>query len=179
MMPMCVQRLKEVNDKMLEWLNEHYENDEDLFHALHHIGFAPSELDVDTRARVSDYYRALPARECLEMKIQAEYAEFKSFWRGLSIDELTDQAEKIAVVNRLMHEMSSSCTDEQAEYFALFCEPLEAVSETIMNGDFAHESEIVSLALGNMYDSGDGGAYYDMEEEYYQDDEEMNNEQKM
>ena len=96
-----------------------------------------------------------------------------------SIDELTDQAEKIAIVNRLMHEMSSSCTDEQAEYFALFCEPLEAVSETIMNGDFAHESELMTLALGNMYDSADGGAYYDMEEEYYQDDEEMNNEQKM
>ena len=48
-----------------------------------------------------------------------------------------------------------------------------------MNGDFAHESEIVSLALGNMYDSGAGGADYDMEAEYYQDDEEMNNEQKM
>lgn len=174
MLPSHVERLKELNENMLDWICEHIKDDDDLFYALYNrIGFAPSELDSEIESRVYKMYQALSATEQLRLKVNAEYAEFQAHWRTLSPDELIEKAEKIAIVNRVKDEILSSITPEQAKYFAMFVEPLEAISDTILNNDYAHESELVSLALSNMYDAGDGGAYYDMEEEYYSESNDL------
>ena len=177
MMSYNVERLKELNEKMLDWICEHIKEDEDLFRALYgRIGFAQSELDPEIECRIYKMYQELPAKERLELKIKAEYAEFQSFWRGLSQDELVDIAEKVAIVNRLAKELPDTVTEEQAKYFVMFSEPLEAISETILNGDLIHESELVGIALEKMYNAGDGGAYYDMEDEYYEEATELTQE---
>lgn len=172
MMSQNVERLMELHDNMLNWICEHIKNDEDLFRALHHIGFAERELDPEIECRVYKMYQKLPAKERLKLKLESEYAEFVSFWRGLSPDNLIEMSDKIAIVNRLIQEMPEAVTEEQAKYFVMFCEPLEAISEEILHGDLIHESELVGIALEKMYNAGDGSAYYDMEEEYYAEAEE-------
>lgn len=176
MMSYNADRLMELHDKMLEWICEHIKNDEDLFHALHRIGFAQRELDPEIECRVYKFYKSLPAKERLKIKLEAEYAEFVSFWRGLSPDNLIEMSDKIAIVNRLIQEMPDTVTEEQAKYFVMFSDPLDAISETILHGDLIHESELVSIALEKMHSAGDGGAYFDMEEEYYEETEEMTQE---
>lgn len=166
MIPTSNERLRELHEKMLDWICEHIKEDEDLFHALYcRIGFAQSELDPEIECRLYKMYNALPAREKLELRVKAEYAEFQSYWRTLTPDELMDQAAKIAVVNAVREQLLDSVSDEQAQYFARFSEPLEAVSTRILDCDYAHESELVPLALSNMYDAQDGGYSFDEDED--------------
>ena len=63
-------------------------------------------------------------------------------------------------------------TEEQAAYFNMYQEPLEAISDTVMrNNNYAHNAAFIGQVIQTMYDNGDGGAYYDMEEEYYDNDD--------
>lgn len=166
MIPTSNERLRELHDKMLDWICEHIKEDEDLFHALYNrIGFAQSELDPEIECRIYKHYNALPAREKLELRVKAEYAEFQSYWRTLTPDELVKDAPKIALVNAVREQLLDCVTDEQAEYFARFAEPLEAISGRIQDSDYAHESELVSLAVSNMYEAQDGGFSFESEED--------------
>lgn len=166
MIPTAHERLQELHEKMLDWICEHIKEDEDLFHALYgRIGFAQSELDPEIECRLYKMYNALPPKEKLELKVKAEYAEFLSFWRTLSADELIDIAPKVAVVNAVKDQIMGCVSDDQAAYFARFSEPLEAISERILGSDYAHESELVPLCLGNMYDAQDGGYSFDEDED--------------
>lgn len=166
MIPTSNERLQELHEKMLDWICEHIKEGEDLFHALYgRIGFAQSELDPEIECRIYKHYNALPPKEKLELRVKAEYAEFQSFWRTLSADELVDIAPKIALVNEVRQQIMDCVNDEQAAYFARFSEPLEAISERILCSDYAHESELVSLGIGNMYDAQDGGYSFDEDED--------------
>ena len=166
MIPTSYERLRELHKKMLDWICEHIKEDEDLFHALYgRIGFAQSELDPEIECRIYKHYNALPPKEKLELRVKAEYAEFQSYWRTLSADELVDNAPKIAVVNAVREQIMGCVSEEQAAYFARFSEPLEAISERILSSDYAHESELVPLCLGNMYDAQDGGYSFDEDED--------------
>lgn len=166
MIPTSHERLQELHEKMLDWICEHIKEDEDLFHALYgRIGFAQSELDPEIECQIYKHYNALPPKEKLELRVKAEYAEFQSFWRTLSADELVDIAPKIALVNAVREQIMYCVNDEQAAYFARFSEPLEAISERILSSDYAHESELVSLGLGNMFDAQDGGYSFDEDED--------------
>ena len=162
MIPTSYERLRELHENMLDWICEHIKEDEDLFHALYsRIGFAQSELDPEIECRIYKHYNALPPKEKLELRVKAEYAEFQSYWRTLSANELVDNAPKIAVVNAVREQIMGCVSEEQAAYFARFSEPLEAISERILSSDYAHESELVALCLGNMYDAQDGGYSFD------------------
>ena len=166
MIPTAHERLQELHEKMLDWICEHIKEDEDLFHALYgRIGFAQSKLDPEIECRIYKLYNALPPKEKLELRVKAEYAEFQSYWRTLSADDLVDNAPKIAVVNAVREQIMGCVNDEQAAYFARFSEPLEAISERILDSDYAHESELVPLCLGNMYDAQDGGYSFDEDED--------------
>ena len=166
MIPTSHERLQELHEKMLDWICEHIKEDEDLFHALYgRIGFAQSELDPEIECQIYKHYNALPPKERLELRVKAEYAEFQSFWRTLSADELVDIAPKIALVNAVREQIMYCVNDEQAAYFARFSEPLEAIIERILSSDYAHESELVSLGLGNMYDAQDCGYSFDEDED--------------
>lgn len=173
MTPCEYNRLRELHENMVNWICEHIKDDEDLFHALYgRCGFAPSELDPEVECRVYKFYQALPPKERLENKIKAEFAEFQSFWRTLSSDELIDIADKVSIVCKLAKELPEILTDDQAAYFNMYQEPLEAISDTIMRSNAnAHDWSLMGQVITNMYENGDGGAYYDMEEEYYDSDE--------
>lgn len=180
MIPAEIGRLQELHEKMLDWICEHIKEDEDLFHALYNrIGFAQSELDPEIECRIYKQYLCLPARERLPLKIKAEYAAFQAQWRTLSPDQLVAQADKIALVNRLKDDLMDAVTDEQAEYFVLFEEPLEAISDTILQNDFSNERKLIDLTIEKMYDDCDGGTFYEMEEEYYDFGEDERYEQQM
>ena len=166
MIPTAHERLQELHEKMLDWICEHIKEDEDLFHALYgRIGFAQSELDPEIECRIYKLYNALPPKEKLELKVKAEYAEFLSFWRTLSADELIDQAEKISIVNKLNKSMCECLLDEQSAYFARFSEPLEAISERVMEHNNSHEWSLIGQIIGNMYDAQDGGYSFDEDED--------------
>ena len=173
MTPCDYNRLRELHENMVDWICEHIKNDEDLFHALYgRCGFAPSELDPEVECRVYKFYQALPPKERFENKIKAEFAEFQSYWRTLSADELVDISDKISIVCSLARDLPETLTEEQAAYFNMYQEPLEAISDTVMrNNNYAHNAAFIGQVIQTMYDNGDGGAYYDMEEEYYDNDD--------
>ena len=74
MIPTSYERLRELHEKMLDWICEHIKEDEDLFRALYgRIGFAQSELDPEIECRIYKLYNALPPKEKLELRVKAEY----------------------------------------------------------------------------------------------------------
>lgn len=163
------ERFKKQSEKIYNQVCENIRDNDEIFAAMYkRIVYQHDSFDPPIDKRIKEMYNELPAKERLEMKLNAEYDEFMSYWRGLNNDELIDQAEKIAIVNKLHTGLISSVTDEMAEYFLQFCEPLEAISDqVILNDNHAHEWSLMGQVIQTMYENGDGGAYYDMEDEYY------------
>ena len=114
-------------------------------------------------------YQGLPSKERLAVKVKAEYGEFLSHWHRLTQYELIEQAEKISIVKSVYHELLENITDEQAEFFVMFCEPLEAISEKVLELNHERDWSPISQIMDVMFEEADGGAYFDMEEEYYED----------
>lgn len=167
------QQLEKQTERMYDQMCENIRDNDEIFAAMYkRIVYNHDSFDPPIDKRIKEMYNELPAKERLEMKLNAEFDEFMSYWRGLTNDELIDQAEKIAIVNKLHTGLIESVTDEMAEYFLLFREPMEAISDqVIINNNHAHEWSLMGQVIQIMYENGDGGAYYDMEDEYYEEAE--------
>lgn len=171
-------QIKKNTEKMYDYICEQLKANKELFEAYckrviyEHRGFDPM-LDQ----RIREMFNELPAKERLAIKVNAEYEAFQSFWKGCTQDDLINQAEKISIINKLHTGFVNCLNEEQAEYFLQFCEPLEAVSDSvIINGNHAHEWSLIGQVVQTMFENGDGGAYYDMEEEYYEEAAELTQE---
>lgn len=163
-------RLKELNEKLLDWISEQVSDDAELFSILHErIGIAQSELAPEIVHRIYDKYEELPAKERLAVKVKAEYARFISNWHGLTHDQLIEEAEKISIVKKVYKQLTEGISELQAEYFVMFCNPLEAVSDEVVAKNEEPQEELINWTIDDMYEDGDGGAYYDMEDEYYEE----------
>lgn len=70
--------------------------------------------------------------EILAEKIDREYEQMRENWWDMTVDELIENAEKIAVSKFLKANIRSCVSTDTAEYLAKFRSPLNALVESII-----------------------------------------------
>ena len=114
-------------------------------------------------------------RSQFERKITENYAAFKASWLKMSPAALIDQADEIAVIQRMAAELPGCVSDEDIAYLLRFKNPLEVVSDQWQeeNGPETNVDEEMSHVLWNIRDKQDAEQLYAMEPEYYDTDPQL------
>lgn len=172
---MTQDRKDQIYDQMIAWICEHIPNDEDLFITLHgHFGMTKSELHDHCIESLDSFFPEDDPRTLLEEKVLANYEEFKAKWLQMEPVDLIEQCDQIEGVTRMMQELPSDVSDEEALYLLRFKNPLEVVSDEWIsrNGmDSLAVDDEISHLLWEMQDRGDVEQLYEMEPEASDEDE--------
>lgn len=99
-------------------------------------------------------------------KIAECYQCYKDQWKEMDSNELVNQAEEIAAVQRLATAIPEVVADSEIEYLMKFKNPLEIVVEYWLN-DSAYNSpllgEEIESVIYQIVDKGDADSIYEME----------------
>lgn len=105
-------------------------------------------------------------RTLLKQKILANYEEFRSKWLQMEPADLIEQCEQMEGVTRMMRDIPSAVSDEDAQYLLRFKNPLEVVSDEWIsrNGiDSLIVDDEMSHLLWSLRDKGAAEECYELE----------------
>lgn len=112
--------------------------------------------------------------ELLKKKVSENYEGFKTKWLQMKPLDLIKQCDRVEGVTRMMNELTSSISDEDAQYLLRFKNPLEVVSDEWIsrNGmDALIVDDEMRNLLWSLQDRGDAELYYEIEPEFTNEDE--------
>ena len=172
---MTQERKDELYDQMIAWICEHIPNDEDLFLTLHgHFGMTKDELHDHSIESLDSFFPEDTPAELLKKKVLENYEEFKTKWLQMEPVDLIEQCDQVEGVTRMMQELTSSISDEDAKYLLRFKNPLEVVSDEWIsrNGmdSLVIDNEMNHL-LWSLQNKSDVEQCYEMEPEFSDEDE--------
>lgn len=172
---MTQERKDQLYDQMIAWICEHIPGDEDLYLTLHgHFGMTKDELHEHCIESLDSFFPADTPSERLKRKVQDNYEEFKDKWLQMEPVDLIEQCDQVEGVTRMMQELTSSVSDEDADYLLRFKNPLEVVSDEWIsrNGmDSLVVDDEMSHLLWSLQDRGEAEQFYEMEPESSDEDE--------
>ena len=126
---MTYERKENLFNEMLGWMIETSRGSEELFNLLHkRFGMTQAELH-ECHVSVLDDYFPQDARSMLKAKVMANYNDYKAFWLKMEPIELIGICDEMESITRMMKELPSAVTEEQAEYLLRFQSPLSVVSD--------------------------------------------------
>ncbi len=172
---MTQERKDQLYDQMIAWICEHIPNDEELFLTLHgHFGMTKEELHDHCIESLDAFFHENDPKTLLKQKVMANYEEFKARWLQMEPIDMIEQCDQIEGVTRMMQELPSAVSDEDALYLLRFKNPLEVVSDEWI-GRNGMESLVVddemSHLLWALQDHGEVEQFYEMEPEFSDEDE--------
>ena len=113
---MTYERKENLFNEMLGWMIETSRGSEELFNLLHkRFGMTQAELH-ECHVSVLDDYFPQDARSMLKAKVMANYNDYKAFWLKMEPIELIGICDEMESITRMMKELPSAVTEEQAEY---------------------------------------------------------------
>ena len=163
---MTQERKDQLFDEMLGWFVETVKGSEDLYGLLHdHFGMSQEELHECCIESLDEFFPS-DARSRLKAKVMENYDAFKVKWLKMEPIELIGICDQMESVTRMMKELPSSVSEEQAEYLLRFKNPLEVVSDEWLsrNGmdSLIIDDEMTDI-LWNLTDRHEAEDYYEME----------------
>lgn len=172
---MTQERKDELYDQMIAWICKHIPNDEDLFLTLHgHFGMTKDELHDHSIESLDSFFPEDTPAELLKKKVLENYEEFKTKWLQMEPVDLIEQCDQVEGVTRMMQELTSSISDEDAKYLLRFKNPLEVVSDEWIsrNGmDSLVIDDEMNHLLWSLQNKSDVEQCYEMEPEFSDEDE--------
>lgn len=172
---MTQERKDQLYDLMIAWICEHIPNDEDLFLTLHDcFGMTKGELHEHCIESLDAYFPDDSPRTRLKQKVMENYEAFKVKWLQMEPADLIEQCEQLEGVTRMMQELPSAVSDEDAEYLLQFKNPLEVVSDLWIDRN-GMDSLVVDDEMGHLLyslrEGGEAEQFYEMEPESLDEDE--------
>ena len=169
---MTRERKDQLFDEMLGWIGETVKSSEDLYDLLHdHFGMSQEELHECCIENLDEFF-PFDARSRLKAKVLVNYNEFKEKWLKMEPIELIGICAQMESVTRMMKELPSSVSEEEAEYLLRFKNPLEVVSDEWLsrNGmdSLVVDDEMTDI-LWNLTDRHEAEDYYEMETDCAED----------
>ena len=169
---MTQERKDQLFDEMLGWIGETVKGSEDLYGLLHdHFGMSQEELHECSIDSLDEFFPS-DARSRLKAKVMENYDAFKAKWLKMEPIELIGICDQMESVTRMMKELPSSVSEEQAEYLLRFKNPLEVVSDEWLsrNGmdSLIIDDEMTDI-LWNLTDRHEAEEYYEMENDCAED----------
>ena len=169
---MTQERRDQLFDEMLGWISETVKSSEDLYGLLHdHLGMSQEELHECCIESLDEFFPS-DARSRLKAKVMENYDVFKAEWLKMEPIELIGICDQMESVTRMMKELPSSVSEEQAEYLLRFKNPLEVVSDEWLsiNGmdSLVIDDEMTDI-LWNLTDRHEVEDYYEMENDCAED----------
>ena len=163
---MTQERKDQLFDEMLGWIGETVKGSKDLYGLLHdHFGMSQEELHECCIESLDEFFPS-DARSRLKAKVMENYDAFKVKWLKMEPIELIGICDQMESVTRMMKELPSSVSEEQAEYLLRFKNPLEVVSDEWLsrNGmdSLIIDDEMTDI-LWNLTDRHEAEDYYEME----------------
>ena len=169
---MTQERKDQLFDEMLGWIGETVKSSEDLYALLHdHFGMSQEELHECSIASLDEFFPS-DARSRLKAKVMENYDAFKAKWLKMEPIELIGICDQMESVTRMMKELPTSVSEEEAEYLLRFKNPLEVVSDEWLsrNGmdSLVVDDEMTDI-LWNLTDRHEAEDYYEMETDCAED----------
>lgn len=122
-------RKDQLFDEMIGWICEAVKDSKDLYILLHdHFEMTQEELH-DCCIESLDEFFPKDARTRLKERVMANYEEFKEKWLQMEPLDLIERCDEIESTTRMMKELPSAVSEEEAEYLLRFKNPLEVVSD--------------------------------------------------